>query len=67
VSDDWKKSEATFEDDLHAIGDELLDQRSELFYPRSDFFDTRLHLNAHGRELRTDKLIEALREKLKLN
>ncbi len=56
----WEASEHQFQEALNFLGGELLDRRDALFYPRSYFLDTKLHLNAEGREVRTQMLIQAL-------
>lgn len=37
-----------------------LDERADLLFPPSQFFDTEFHLNAEGRKVRTHRLAEAL-------
>jgi len=64
--EEWKESEVAFSGEIRRIGGELLEQRDAFFYPNSLFFNSYLHLNAQGREKRTQTLIEALRHKLKL-
>ena len=65
-NDDWKKAEFQFQGEVHWLGGELLEERSAFFYPNTFFFNSNLHLNEHGREVRTQTLIEALRKKLNL-
>jgi len=60
----WEKSEQIFQENLQAVGGELIDQRSELFFPRTLFFNSPYHLNAQGRDLRTSIFIRDLRQKL---
>jgi hypothetical protein len=62
--DDWKQDETKFQAEIHRIGGELLEQRDAFFYPNTLFFNSNLHLNEQGRQLRTQTLIDALRKKL---
>lgn len=39
----------------------VLDSREDVLFPRAQFFNTDLHLNAHGRTIRTRRLAEAIR------
>lgn len=64
--EEWKASEARFQEEIHRIGGELLERRDAFFYPSTLFFNSNLHLNAEGRELRTQTLIEALKKRLGL-
>ena len=56
----WREAEARFSSKLASTGAELLDRRDELFFPRDDFFNTKLHLNQTGRDKRTAIAIEDL-------
>lgn len=42
----------------------VIDERSELIFPRDHFFDTVMHLNAKGREKRTLLLIPHVQSQL---
>lgn len=58
---DWVAAEDQFKKALKPTGAQLLDSRRELFFPRSYFFDTSMHLNEDGRCVRTRRLIDNLR------
>jgi hypothetical protein len=62
----WKSDEARFEEEIRLLGGEMLEDRSAYFYPPEDFYNTNLHLNAHGRDIRTQTLIKNLQTKLGL-
>jgi hypothetical protein len=59
----WQEAEVAFSRDLAAIGVEVVDHREELFFPRTSFFNTSLHLNEDGRRERTKLLINDLRRR----
>jgi len=61
---DWKEAEAIFDGEIRSLGSEVLERRDRFFYPRRLLFDSALHLNTEGREMRTKELIEALRPKI---
>lgn len=44
----------------------VLDSRSQLLFGRNLFFNTSLHLNSEGREIRTKLLLNAIRSNVKL-
>jgi hypothetical protein len=58
----WDDAEKNFLRDIMSSGAEVLDRREELFFPRSYFFNTKVHLNALGRRIRTKTLIVNLKE-----
>jgi hypothetical protein len=58
----WPDAEENFLRDIASIGAEVLDHRQELFFPRSYFFNTELHLNDLGRREWTKTLIANLKE-----
>jgi hypothetical protein len=60
----WKPAEIHFANDVHRLGGELLEERNVFFFPQTLFLNTNLHLNAKGKEIYTQILIEALRKKL---
>jgi hypothetical protein len=62
--ENWKAAETSFSDALARISGRLIDRREELFFARKYFFNTRFHLNAEGRAIRTQRLIEDLRAAL---
>jgi hypothetical protein len=57
----WQEAEEAFLHDLAAIGVEVADHREKLFFPRTSFFNTSLHLNEDGRRERTTLLVRDLR------
>jgi hypothetical protein len=57
----WREADVLFRRDIASLGTELVDKREDLFLPRSDFFDTWLHLTETGRRKRTHQLVLALR------
>jgi hypothetical protein len=57
----WQEAEEAFLHDLVAVGVEVVDHREELFFPRTSFFNTSLHLNEDGRRERTKLFINDLR------
>jgi hypothetical protein len=62
---DWKKADLAFRADIASLGGgNIIEPRDAFFYPNTLFFHSNLHLNEQGRELRTDRLIEALRREL---
>ena len=63
----WQKADANFKANLNGLGGELLETRAAFFYPNTFFFNSNLHLNEAGKQVRTQTLIEALRKKLNLN
>ena len=58
---DWQSADATFRQEIAALGGTLLEKRDAFFMPVEDFYHSNLHLNEVGRSKRTAKLIEALR------
>ena len=58
----WSAAERDFQHDLAGIGLTTLDQRNELFMPRSYFFNTRMHLNVEGRRHWTTIMIANLKK-----
>jgi hypothetical protein len=58
----WQEAEARFSRSVALTGADLLDRREELFMPRSDFFNTKLHLNEDGRRKWTNAIIADLRK-----
>lgn len=56
-----RQREATFLRDFHPIG-QFIDRREEVLFPRNLFFDTCFHLNMEGRALRTQLLVNSIRE-----
>jgi len=54
-----KQSESGFLEELVSVGC-MIDRRQDLIFDRKYFFDTRLHLNAEGRRLRTNLIIKAI-------
>jgi len=56
-----RKSELSFQKDFLSIGC-FIDKREDLVFARKYFFNDTLHLNAEGRAIRTDLLINAIRE-----
>jgi hypothetical protein len=58
---DWPAAEAQFRAQLAEIGGSLIERRDAFFYPTALFFNSNLHLNEKGRDLRTATLIEALK------
>jgi hypothetical protein len=61
---DWKKAELQFQQEIHHLGCELIDERNKLFFRRKLFYNTALHMTSIGKELRTQLLIEKLRKKI---
>jgi hypothetical protein len=57
---DWKSADASFRQELAALGGVPLEQRDALFFPAEYFYNTNLHLNEDGRRVRTVHLIQAL-------
>jgi hypothetical protein len=57
----WQEAEARFSRSVAITGAELLDRREELFFPREDFFNTKLHLNENGRRKWTNSIVANLR------
>jgi len=60
----WVAAEREFQLEIQALGSEVLDRRDQLFFPRSMFYNTNLHMNKSGKEARTKIMIDALRQKL---
>jgi hypothetical protein len=58
----WPTAERDFQSSLAKIGLTILDQRNELFMPRSFFFNTPLHMNVEGRRHWTTIMIANLRK-----
>ena len=56
-----RKSELSFQKEFSSIGC-FIDKREDLVFDRKYFFNTSLHLNAEGRAIRTDLLINAIRK-----
>lgn len=56
-----RKSEISFQKDFLSIGC-FIDKREDLVFDRKYFFNTKLHLNAEGRALRTDLFINSIRK-----
>ena len=54
------EASASFARDMSDIG-RVIDDRRQVVYPETLFFDTDLHLNAEGRALRTAELLTAIR------
>ena len=61
--EDWSHSEEQFQKEISSLGSEVIERRSDLFFPRKMFFNTPLHMTRDGKEARTKVLIEALRQK----
>lgn len=60
---DWSQSEGQFKTEISHLGSEVIERRSDLFFPRKMFFNTRLHMTQDGKEARTRVIIEALKQK----
>lgn len=60
-ANDWTKADKQFRQDIIDIGSTIIGRRSDAFYPRDMLFNTDLHLNAKGRELFTQRMIESLK------
>ena len=58
----WRAAEVDFVHDVGSTGAELLDERQEVFFPRSYFFNTNEHLNDIGRRERTTIAIADLKK-----
>ncbi|MDH7974960.1 hypothetical protein QH494_22465 [Sphingomonas sp. AR_OL41] len=56
----WRSADAAFINGMRGYGLTMLSHRDEQFFPRNQFFDTDLHLNATGRKIRTAHLIAHL-------
>lgn len=60
---DWSQSEGQFKKEISHLGSEVIERRSDLFFPRKMFFNTPLHMTRDGKEARTRVIIEALKQK----
>jgi hypothetical protein len=60
---EWQTQETLFSTDIKDLGADVLDNRSEMFFPSKFFFNTPLHLNEEGREINTQNLIAHLRRR----
>jgi len=60
--ENWRKAEQSFQEEIHELGTKLIDNRSELFFPRKLFYNTALHMTSRGKELRTTILIESIKK-----
>jgi hypothetical protein len=58
----WREAETRFSRQLASTGAEILDRREELFFSRTDFFNSNLHLNQTGRDKWTKIAIADLRK-----
>jgi hypothetical protein len=59
----WSQSEVQFQKEISCLGSEVIERRSDLFFPRKMFFNTALHMTREGKEARTRVIIEALKQK----
>jgi hypothetical protein len=59
----WVKAEREFRGEIIQMGSEVIEARHDLFFPRSLFFNTDLHMTCKGKQERTKILISALRKK----
>ncbi len=60
VPADWVNAEQAYRADLASAGIDLVDSRQDVFFPPEAFFNSAGHLNAHARDIRTEKLLVAL-------
>ncbi len=59
--DTWKSEDKLFRYDLADIGASVVGNRPDVFYPRSFFFNSYLHLNKEGQAIYTTSMIENLK------
>ena len=58
---EFRKGESSFLNDFNRVGC-MIDKREDLVFDPKYFFDFKLHLNAQGRAIRTDLLIQSIRK-----
>lgn len=60
-----RQTEQRFLAEFKAIG-KVIDRREDAIFERDCFFNTNLHLNTKGRALRTERLLQAIRQNIPL-